>query len=67
MLDIILKIAYPLISDGYKYTSSLTKVSKADHTLKIKIDPKYIPFGSEDMTEIVIGVLLPTQMEPVRL
>jgi len=58
LLDVVLKIAYPFISEGYKYTSSLTKLTKKDCTLKIKIDPKYIPFGSEDMTEIVIGVLV---------
>ena len=56
-LDSILRIAYPYISDCMKLTSMKTKLSPKDHSIQIKILPKYIPFGSEDMTEIVIGVL----------
>ena len=56
MLDTILQLSYPYISESKGWTRMRTNILQTQETLTIKIKPKYIPMGEEDRTRITVGV-----------
>ena len=69
LLDCILKICYPYLSEIEKWTSMRSKIP--DQPLErslftIKVFPKHLPFGSQDKTKLSIGID-PTNNEHVVL
>ena len=55
MLDSLLKVTYPYISQAKKWTDMKTDLSMSDGKMKITLIPKYLPHGIEDKTELDIG------------
>ena len=55
-LDKILKIAYQFISEARELTDMKTKIGPDQSKVNIKLIPKFLPFGEEDKTELIIGV-----------
>ena len=53
MLDSLLKVAYPYISQAKNLTDMRADLSSTNK--QIKLMPKYLPEGYEDKTELVIG------------
>ena len=51
LVDNVLKICYPFLSEGKGMTSSLT----TPNFRNLKVLPKYLPEGEEDATEVTIG------------
>ena len=54
-LDVVLRIAYPYVSESKKLTSMKTKISPTDNDIKIKLNPSLLPYGEEDYTLLTIG------------
>ena len=56
LVDSILYITYPYVSEMKEWTSLRTVVQSSDQSMTIKVMPKFLPFGSEDQTEVIVGV-----------
>ena len=59
MLDIIIKICYPYLSEIRKWTTMGTKVpdqTQDRSSFTIKVFPKHLPFGSQDKAKLAIGI-----------
>jgi len=54
MLDSILQLAYPYVSEGNGWTNLDHKITD-DNYISFKMNPKYLPMGIEDRTEVIIG------------
>ena len=54
LLDSVLKLAYPYISEGKGWTSAWSKLPAADW-LEITVRPEFVPEGWEDKTSVLIG------------
>ena len=57
MLDSILQLAYPYISQGNGWTDLNSKILNlvANCKVKFEVNPKYLPMGEEDKTQVIIG------------
>ena len=55
LVDSILRITYPYISEGKGWTSMLQKVLDKGNHIKLIIDPTLLPDGEEDATEVCLG------------
>ena len=55
ILDNILTITYPYISDVRGWTTMKTVLTE-ETSLKIKVTPKYVPYGEEDAADVTIAV-----------
>ena len=57
MLDSILQLAYPYISQGNGWTDLNNKIQNfvAKCKLKVEVNPKYLPMGEENKTQVIIG------------
>ena len=55
LLDNLLKISYPYMSEGYGWTKMDAVVSEAG--VKFDIMPQYLPFGAEDFVTVKVGVI----------
>ena len=56
LLDQVLNISYQFISEARGLTDMKTKIASDKSNLTVKLIPKFIPFGEEDKTEIILGV-----------
>ena len=56
MLDSLLKVTYPFISQSMKWTDMRSDLSKSDGKMKITLMPKYLPHGCEDKTELDVNL-----------
>ena len=56
IVDTILNISYPYISESKGWTSMRTKLTSTEPFLSISVMPQYLPMGAEDQTRVVIGV-----------
>ena len=55
VLDSILKICYPYMSQGFGWTDFQTDLTSDDATIDVKLHPEYIPEGAEDKVAITVG------------
>ena len=55
VLDSILKICYPYMSQGFGWTDFQTDLTYEDATIDVKLHPEYIPKGAEDKVAITVG------------
>ena len=55
MLDSLLKVTYPYISQTKKWTDMKTDLSTSQETMKITLMPKYLAQGYEDKTKLSAG------------
>ena len=62
MLDSILQLAYPYVSQGNGWTDLEYKIPQDEITFKV--NPKYLPMGEEDSTEVIVGN---TKSEVIRM
>ena len=54
MLDSILQLAYPYVSQANEWTDFQTKILE-DNKISFQINPRYLPMGEEDKTEVIVG------------
>ena len=55
ILDSLLKVTYPFISQYMKWTDMRSDLSMSDGKIKIILMPKYLPHGYEQKTELNVG------------
>ena len=55
MLDSLLKVTYPYISQAKKWTDMNNDLSSSEEMKKVTLMPKYLPLGFEDKTELQFG------------
>ena len=56
ILDQVLKICYPYVSQSNNWTEMKTKIDPTEDKLIITVMPQYLPQGVEDATKVIIGV-----------
>ena len=56
ILDTILQVTYPFISEGKGWTKSMTKFDLKENTVDIRVMPKYVPMGEERKITLILGV-----------
>jgi len=56
ILDQVLKICYPYISQAKGWTNMKFKINPKDKKFSITVMPKYLPNGFEDSTTVMVGV-----------
>ena len=56
IVDTILNISYPYISESNGWTDMRTKITSTDKSLPISVMPQYLPMGEEDRTKIIVGI-----------
>ena len=57
IVDTILNISYPYISESKGWTNMWTKITSFVPTVSITAMPQYLPMGAEDKTRVAVGVL----------
>ena len=56
ILDSVLKLAYPYLSDIRGWTNFKTLITQNQKTLVIQVMPMFLPFGEDDAVVVKVGV-----------
>ena len=57
IVDTILNISYPYISESKGWTDMMTKMTSTETAISFSVMPQYLPMGEEDKTRVTIGVV----------